>query len=80
MNAPRKSEQLKILLKEDIRKLGLNHLLDRIDTFNIGQITKPSTDGSRKRNIDDPYNAYVNNRPYTINVRNAKFVNRLKSR
>jgi hypothetical protein len=44
-------------------------LSQRIDTFEVGQITRPQTEGSRKRNIDDPVNAANNNRVYSLNVK-----------
>ena len=43
--------------------------MERIDTFIISQISRPLTDGSRKRSIDGPYNAYVNKIPYKVNVK-----------
>jgi hypothetical protein len=44
-------------------------LAARIDGFEVGQITKPDSVGSRKRNIDDPVNAAQNGRPYILNLK-----------
>jgi len=58
-------------LKSYLRANNLGALADRVDGFEIGQITTPETVGSRKRNIDDPINANLTNRPFTINVKEA---------
>jgi hypothetical protein len=42
-----------------------------LDGFEVGQITRPDTENSRKKSIDDPVRAAQENRPYSVNVKEA---------
>lgn len=67
--SPKKRLELRKILKEYLLTIGKQALAERIDGFEVGQITRPGTDGARKRNIDDPVNAALNGKPYIINVK-----------
>ncbi len=64
-----KQKALRDILKEYLNTVNKEILATRIDEFEIGQITRPNTDGSRKRNIDDPVNAFNCNQTCSINVK-----------
>jgi len=64
-----KQKALRNILKEYLNTVNKETLATRIDEFEIGQITRPNTDGSRKRNIDDPVNAFESNRSSSVNVK-----------
>ena len=57
------------LLKEYLLANDKITLAERVDGFDVGQITTPKTDGSRNRNIFGPVNAHLSNRPFTVNVK-----------
>ena len=59
---------LSVILKQYLHFVGKDALVDRIDGFEVGQITRPLTEGSRKRSVDDPVRAAQQNKCYTINV------------
>jgi len=67
--SPKKRLELRKILKEYLLTIGKQTLAERIDGFEVGQITRPGTDGARKRNIDDPVNAAQNGKPYIVNVK-----------
>lgn len=67
--SPKKRLELRKILKEYLITVGKQSLAERIDGFEVGQITRPGTDGARKRNIDDPVNASLNGKPYIVNVK-----------
>jgi len=67
--SPKKRLELRKILKEYLLTIGKQALAERIDGFEVGQITRPGTDGARKRNIHDPVNAALNGKPYIINVK-----------
>jgi hypothetical protein len=67
--SPKKRLELRKILKEYLLTSGKQTLAERIDGFEVGQITRPGTDGARKRNIDDPVNAAQNGKPYIVNVK-----------
>jgi hypothetical protein len=60
---------LRKILKEYLITIDKQALAERIDGFEVGQITRPLTDGARKRNIDDLVNAALNGKPYIVNVK-----------
>ncbi len=47
-------------------------LLARIDTFDVCQISRPKTDGARKKSITEPVKASQENRRYCVNVKNKE--------
>ena len=57
------------ILKEYLCASGKVALAERMDGFEVGQITTPETVGSRKRFIGDPISAYLSNRPFIISVK-----------
>jgi hypothetical protein len=57
------------ILKQYLRTIGNHALAERIDGFDVGQITRPGTEGARKRNVDDPVKAAQQNKKFTINVK-----------
>ena len=63
-----KRAALRLILKNYLQENNRVALAERIDRFEVGQTITPNTVGSRKRNIDDPINAYTRNRPYSVNV------------
>lgn len=63
-----KRSELKGILKQYLQTANNCELAGRIDGFEVGQITRPVTEGSRRRNMDDPIRASQQNKPYTINV------------
>jgi uncharacterized protein YydD (DUF2326 family) len=65
----KKRLELRKRLKEHLVTINKQDLAARIDGFEVGQITKPDSVGSRKRNIDDPVNAAQNGRPYILNLK-----------
>jgi len=65
-----KQSALKVILKQYLQTANKCELSDRIDGFDIGQISRPHTEGSRKRSVDDPVRASQQNKCYTINVAN----------
>ena len=65
----KKREELKKILKQYLVLNDQQTIADRIDGFEVGQITKPTTNGARKRNIDGPVNASLNGRLYSVNVK-----------
>lgn len=67
--SPKKRLELRKILKGYLLTIGKQSLAERIDGFEVGQITRPGTDGARKRNIDDPVNASLNGKPYIVNVK-----------
>ena len=67
--SPKKRLELRKILKEYLISIGKQSLAERIDGFEVGQITRPGSDGARKRNIDDPVNASLNGKPYIVNVK-----------
>lgn len=68
LKSAHKQVALRVVLKQYLQSAGKNDLAGRIDGFEVGQITRPSTEGSRKRNVDDPVRAAQQNKCYTINV------------
>jgi hypothetical protein len=65
----KKRLELRKRLKEHLVTINKQDLAARIDGFEVGQITRPDSVGSRKRNIDDPVNAAQNGRPYILNLK-----------
>jgi hypothetical protein len=65
----KKRNELKQILKAHLRSENKETIADRVDTFEVLQITRPDSEGSRKRNIQDPVNAFRENKPFTINVK-----------
>ena len=68
LKSAHKQVALSIILKQYLQSVGKDALAGRIDGFDVGQITRPLTEGSRKRSIDDPVRAAQQNKCYTINV------------
>lgn len=68
LKSAHKQVALRVVLKQYLQSAGKDDLAGRIDGFEVGQITRPSTEGSRKRNVDDPVRAAQQNKCYTINV------------
>lgn len=65
----KKRQELRKILKDYLISTDKLALAERIDGFEVGQITRPLTDGSRKRNVDDLVNAALNGKPYIVNVK-----------
>lgn len=65
----KKRLELRKILKEYLITINKQNLAERIDGFEVGQITRPMTTGARKRNIDDPVNAAQNGRSYIVNLK-----------
>ena len=65
----KKRRELCEILKNYLLMNNKETLSNRIDSFKVGQITRPDTDGSRKRNIDDPVNAAISNRGFIVNIK-----------
>jgi hypothetical protein len=64
----KKRNILRDLLKQYLRENNRTTLADRLDEFDVRQITRPGTESSRKKNIDDTVNAARRNQPYCINI------------
>jgi hypothetical protein len=65
----KKRMELQKILKEHLIAIDKQTLAERIDGFEVGQITRPLSEGSRKRNIDDPFLHAQNNKSYIVNVK-----------
>jgi hypothetical protein len=68
LNTLHKRVALRLILKQYLQSVSKDVLADRIDGFDVGQITRPVTEGSRKRSVDDPVRAAQQNKCFTINV------------
>jgi hypothetical protein len=66
---PKKRLELRKMLKEYLIATNKQSLAERIDGFEVSQITRPDSEGSRKRNIDDPVKAAQNNKLFSLNVK-----------
>lgn len=64
----KKRNILRELLKQYLRENNRTALADRLDEFDVRQITRPGTESSRKKNIDDTVNAARRNQSYCINI------------
>ena len=58
-----------LVLKAELVRNNRESLAARLDSFEVGQITTPKTDNSRKKSIYDPVKAFVEGRPYSVNVK-----------
>ena len=58
-----------LVLKAELVRNNRESLSDRLDSFEVGQISTPKTDNSRKKSIYDPVKAFVEGRPYSVNVK-----------
>jgi len=72
LRTEQKRKALSEILKQHLRENNKEVLAERIKTFAVGQISRPDTEGSRKRNIDDPVNAALNNKKYSLNVKDKE--------
>ena len=74
LRTDQKRNALSAILEQHLRENNREVLASRIKakTFVIGQISRPDTEGSRKRNIDDPVNAALNNKKYSVNVKDKE--------
>ncbi len=66
-----KRKALLAVLKAELVTNNRESLAARLDSFEVGQITRPDTENSRKKSIDDPVKAFVEGRPYSVNVKEA---------
>jgi hypothetical protein len=66
-----KRKALLTVLKGYLAANNKESLAARMDSFEVGQITRPDTENSRKKSIDDPFKAFVEGRPYSVNVKEA---------
>jgi hypothetical protein len=66
-----KRKALLAVLKAELVTNNRESLAARLDSFEVGQITRPETENSRKKSIDDPVKAFVEGRPYSVNVKEA---------
>ena len=58
-----------LVLKAELVRNNRESLAARLDSFEVGQISTPKTDNSRKKSIYDPVKAFVEGRPYSVNVK-----------
>jgi len=68
----KKRQELRKILKEYLITINKQSLAERIDGFEVGQITRPDSPESRGINIDYPVTAAQNNKPYIGNVKHKK--------
>lgn len=71
LGTAQKRKALLSILKAYLITMNKESLATRLDSFEIGQITRPDTENSRKKSIDDPVKAAVERRPYSVNVKEA---------
>jgi hypothetical protein len=64
----KKRQALIAILKQYLVATNKQSLAERIDGFEVGQITRPVSKDSRKKNIDEPINAAKNGNPYIMNL------------
>jgi hypothetical protein len=64
-----KRKALLAILKDSLRANNNAVLASRLDGFAFGQINRPDTENSRKKGVDDPAKAALENRPYSVNVK-----------
>jgi hypothetical protein len=64
-----KKDALCTILKQHLCDNDNIILANRLDSFVVGQISRPNTESSRKKGIDDPAKAAIENRPYSVNVK-----------
>jgi hypothetical protein len=72
LGTAQKRKTLLLILKAHLLTINKESLATRLDSFEIGQITRPDTENSRKKSIDDPVKAAVERRPYSVNVKEAR--------
>jgi hypothetical protein len=71
LGTAQKRKALLLILKACLLRMNKESLATRLDSFEVGQITRPDTENSRKKSIDDPVKAAVERRPYSVNVKEA---------
>jgi hypothetical protein len=66
-NSNEKQNMIKDIIKNSNNKNSA-YLLNILDTYIKGEISHPNTDNSYKKHIYDPYNAHINNKPFSIDI------------
>lgn len=63
-----KRTALRAVLKLYLNSNNRESIATRLDSFVVGQITRPIKDGARKRSIDAPVKSAFEGKPYSVNV------------
>ena len=68
MAPKQKRNELRAFLKSYLNSNNRENIATRLDSFEVGQITRPQTHGARERNIDAPVKSALEGKPYSVNV------------